>query len=280
MRPGGTGFTHPSRTPRDAPRNRHPARGQQPALVGCRGGHCPAGAGAGAGGRLDRAAPDREHLAASAGDDPAALFRQHRLPDHRHRPAGRGDGHRIGLAGRDARLSRPPRAGMAAAAAPGSAGLCRRLCAGGFPRLLRPGADCAARILRLVERPRLLVSGDPVARGGGAGPVRRALSLCLPAGARELSRAAGRRLRGRPRAGNLALGCVPARRPAARPPGDRRGQRDCHDGDGRRLRRRQLFRRADAEHRHLHHLARGAERRRRGADRHGHAGNGAAVRHP
>ncbi len=74
-------------------------------------------------------------------------------------------------------------AGMAVVAAAGDPGLCRRLCAGRFPGICRPGADRAARAFRMVRRARLLVSRDPVALGCDRWCCRRRLcpmSTCWP----------------------------------------------------------------------------------------------------
>ncbi len=120
-----------------------------------------------------------------------------------------------------------------------------------------PVQGALRELFGLAERARLLVSRDPLARGGHRGADGGALPVRLPAVARRLPRAVGLQLRGGAGAGGGALRPLLARGPAAGAAGDRGGHGHRDDGDGQRLRHRRLFRGADADHGHLQRLAAG-----------------------
>src|SRR4029077_17660864 len=97
--------------------------------------------------------------------------------------------------------------------------------------------------------------------------ISAALPLCLCHGAGELPRPVGLRARSRPHARPKCHGDILGSCAAAGAACSRRRRCACAYGDAERYRRGLIFRRADANRRHLRHLARSQQSGRRGADR-------------
>ena len=142
---------------------------------------------------------------------------------------------------------------MGAGAAAGRAGLCDGLHLHRPAAVRGPGADGAARGLRLEAR-RLLVPRRAQHRRRGGDVLAGALPVCLPDGAHRLPGAWRRHVGGGTLAGADALAGLFACQPADGAPGHRRRRGPSADGDAGRLRHGELLRGADLHHRHLPRL--------------------------
>ena len=180
-----------------------------------------------------------------------------------------GVGH--GVARHDVPLSGKARLRLGAAPAARGPDLHHRLRLSRRDASDRPGADDAAANPRHRASARPLVPGDTLAPRLHLPARRRALPLCLSAGARALPDAVGGDAGSRAHARREPAARLPARRRAARAPGDRRRRKPRADGGAERHRRLGIPRHPHADRRRLYDLGRAHEHRGRGADRARHA---------
>jgi hypothetical protein len=171
------------------------------------------------------------------------------------------------MAGDDVPLPLQPHTRMGAAPAAGDADLRHRLYLCRPAGICWPNSERDPRTDRLGPR-RLLVSRCRHGVGRRRALHLRALSLCLPRGARGVPGPVPGLARRQPHSRSWAAQHFSARRPAARPAGDRGRRRTRPAGDAGRLRHRAILRRPHLHHGDLPGVVRHGRRRRRSADRH------------
>ena len=206
------------------------------------------------------------HRQRAAGRDP-----HHRAAPPRRRRADDDDRRRRRVA-RD-HVPFPGKANLRLGAAPAACGpdLHYRLRLSRRDASDRAGADDAETSPGNRAPARSLVPGDTLAPRLHLPARRRALSVCLSAGARALSDAVGDDAGGGADARREPAPRLPARCRAACAPGDRGRREPRADGGAERHRRLGVPRHPHADCCGLHDLGRQDERRGRGADRARHA---------